>query len=90
MRTMGTTDRAGHCIAHHFANVVHRIVKLPGIPILKLIVNHFPIELGSLVPMPTTQVSSVTTSDMHRFYFFECNSVLFMFGDVCDVGVWSL
>jgi hypothetical protein len=87
---MGTTDRAGHCIAHHFTNVVHRIVKLPGIPILKLIVNHCPIELGSLVPMPTTQVSSVTTSDMHRFYFCECNLLVFMVGYVCDEGVRSL
>jgi hypothetical protein len=42
---------------------VHFIVKLPGIPILKLIVIYFSTELGSLVPMPTAQVSSVTTSD---------------------------
>ncbi len=77
-------------MAQYIPNVVHRNVKLPGIPILKLIVNHFPIELGSLVPMPTTQVSSVTTSEMHRFYVYECKFVLFMFGDVCDDGVWSL
>ena len=87
---MGTTDRAGHCIAQHFTNAVHRIVKLPGIPILKLIVNHCPIELGSFVPIPTTQVSFVTTSELHRFYFCEGNLVLFMFGDVCDDVAWSL
>ncbi len=80
----------GHCIAHHFTNVVHRIVKLPGISFLKLIVNQIPIEFGSLVPISTTQVSSVTTNEMHRFYSFECTLLLFMLGDVCDEGVWSL
>jgi hypothetical protein len=80
----------GHCIAHHFTNVVHRIVKLPGIPFLKLIVNPFPIEFGSLVPISTTQVSSVTATEMHRLFLGECNLLLFMIGYVCDEGVWSL
>ena len=77
-------------MAQYIPNVVHRNVKLPGIPILKLIVNHFSIQFGSLVPISTTQVSSVTTSKMHLLFFAECNWLLFMIGDVCDEGVWSL